>query len=72
MPKDPEKVRLWGKSGSERQRVKPTRLTHLGRVGDRLFGAPISLPASLRPEREAGDRSDTLAERQSDAAPGHD
>jgi len=35
-------------------------MTHLGRLGDRPFGALISFfPATLRPEREAGDRSET-------------
>jgi len=34
-------------------------MTHLGHLGESVFGSPISLAASLRPEREAGDRYDT-------------
>ena len=32
-------------------------MTYLGRLGESPFGLPISL--ALRPERKAGDRSDT-------------
>jgi hypothetical protein len=34
---DSEKVRLWGKTGSDRRTVKPTRVTR--------FGHPIQTPA---------------------------
>ena len=49
----------WGKADLIAKRRHFRVWTHLGRLGDRLFGAPISLAASLGPEREAGDRSDT-------------